>query len=177
MNTNLIIGLVVGAVVAVGGGYFLMTQRSASSSPNAAVIEEGSGAQAGMYRGSLTDLAARGGSWKCTVDAQADTGAGQAASSGTTYVSGDKVRADFTTTVQGYGSVDSHLIVAGGYSYSWSSMMPQGIKTQVTATAGGGAATSGQGADAHQSYAYDCQPWTADASLFAVPTDITFRTF
>jgi hypothetical protein len=93
------------------------------------------------------------------------------------YVSGRRVRADFTSTVQGIGPVEAHLIADGTDVYSWSSLMPQGIKT---AMADGepeeSAPTSGGGADQDQRYTYDCQPARADASLFTAPSGISFRT-
>ncbi|MDO8514239.1 MAG: hypothetical protein Q7S50_01715 [bacterium] len=167
MNSNLLIGLVVGAVVVVGGGYYLLSGGSAPATDT-------TGAQAGKFKGSLAEMAARGGSWKCTVDSST----GQSVSSGVTYASGGKVRADFKTSVSGYGAVESHMMADGQYVYTWSSVMPQGIKTKMTAgaTAGGSAGTaSGQSADADQSYSYDCQPWTADASLFVLPASVTFK--
>lgn len=177
MNQNTAIGIVVGLVVVLGGGYYLMSAKTAQA-------PEGSGtqtvettpavesAQAGKFTGSLTDLATRGGSWKCTVDAST----AQSVSAGVTYVSGGKVRGDYTTNVEGYGKAESHMIADGEYVYTWSSMMPQGVKTKMVAQGAGGTATSGQGADANQSYSYDCQPWTADASLLVPPANVTFMT-
>jgi len=175
MNTNIAIGIVV-AVVVLGGGYYVMTQGSMPTTEgvqgnlNEAPI--GTEAEAGKFNGSFSELATRGGSWKCTVD----TSTAESISSGVTYVSGGSMRADFTTSVQGFGNVESHVLVSGQDVYTWSSMMPQGIKTTLSAQATGGTATSGQGMDANTDYSYDCQPWTADTALFVVPTNITFKT-
>lgn len=173
MNQNIAIGLVV-AVVAVGGGYYLLNR------PAAPLVLEGqqtgattpeTAAESGKFTGSFAELAARGGSWKCSVDSTT----AEAVSSGVTYVAGGKVRADFTTSVPSYGSVETHLIADGVDVYTWSSMMPQGIKTKMTAQGSGSVPTSGQGVDANTKYSYDCQSWAADASLFVVPAHITFR--
>lgn len=174
MNTNTAVGVVVGVVVVLGGGYYLMNQPgagadSARTGPQAEVTEQ---AEAGRVRGSFASLAGRTGSWKCTVD----TSALEAVSSGVVYVADGKVRGDFTTTVQGYGNVESHMLADGTSVYTWSSMMPQGFKTPMTAQGSGGAAPSGQGMDANMEYSYDCQPWSADTALFVVPANITFRT-
>lgn len=170
MNTKLIAGIV--ALVAIGGGaYYFMNTSSGTMDTS----ETGdASAQEGAFEGSFMALAKRGGNWKCTVDAQASTGAGSAVSSGVVYVSGEKVRADFTSTVQGFGNVDSHMIADGVNVYTWTSMMPQGFKTKMTAMESGGTETSGQGFDANQSYGYDCERTSADASLFAVPSTVTF---
>lgn len=177
MNKNMIIGAVVAIAVVAGGGYYFM--NGAAVDP---MVADDSGmylnpdsdgsVQAGKFSGSLADLAARTGSWKCTVD----TSTVEAVSSGVTYVSGGKVRSDFSSSVGGYGNIETHMIADGEYVYSWTSMMPQGVKAKMTASSGGAdTATAGASADANVRYSYDCQPWTADPSLFVVPSDITFR--
>lgn len=168
------------AVLAAAGGYYFFTQ-SGEGSPSGAPRESGAAASQtnsdSSFNGSIYDLAARGGDWKCTVDAQASTGGGQAVSSGTVYVSGNKVRGDFTSAVQGYGNVDSHLVSDGDYVYSWTSMLAQGVKAKATAANQGGTQTSGQGSSANQNYAYHCAPSAADASLFTPPANVKFISY
>jgi hypothetical protein len=171
---KILIGTLAAGALAVGGffifnNYLYQEKQADTQEPRGADASE-----AGKTEGSLQELAKRSGDWKCTVDSTT----AQAISSGVTYVSGGKIRADFTTSVQGYGNVESHMLADGTDVYSWSSMMPQGIKTKQAAgaEADGTTQTSGSGMDANQSYSYDCQPWSADASLFAVPSDVTFRT-
>jgi hypothetical protein len=174
MSTKILIGIVL-ALVVVGGGYALTRGGSPATQGDAAA--ETSASQSGEFTGSIAELSGRGGDWKCTVDAQASVGGGAAVSSGIVYVSGKRVRADFTSTVQGIGPVEAHLIADGTDVYSWSSLMPQGIKTAMTESSPEeSASTSGGGADQNQRYTYDCQPAHADASLFAAPSDISFRT-
>ncbi len=168
MNTNQIIGLVVAVVVIAGGAYYFMNRDASTTATD--TNGDNNQAVAGAYSGSLVDLARRGGDWQCTVDT---TTAGTI-SSGVVRVSGQKMSAEFTSAVQGYGTVKSYIVSDGSYTYSWSSMMKQGIKVPVLSQGSGGTQTSGQGLDASQSYSYDCQPWTADASVFAVPSDIVF---
>lgn len=169
MHTNTLIGLVLGIAVIGGGAYFVFNQPSSGSDET-----HMESAEAGAFSGSVFALAERGGDWKCTVDASAQTGGGEAVSSGVVYVSDKKIRADFTTTVQGFGNVDSHMVADGTNVYSWTSMMPQGFKVAQTAAGEGGTETSGGGFDANQSYSYDCQPTSADSSRFTPPAHITF---
>jgi len=172
MSRNLLIGILVAGALVVGGGYYVTHQATTESDgAQPQTQESGTPPQAGKYSGSFAELAARGGSWKCTVD----TSTAQSISSGVTYVSAGKVRGDFTTSVQGYGNVETHMISDGVHAYTWSSMMPQGIETSVSASGAAGGATSGQGVNANTSYSYDCEPWSADMTLFAVPTNITFK--
>ena len=175
MNTKLVLGIVVAGVV-IGGGYLVVRGSSAPAGEQTAhsadAVSSGGASQeeAGAFQGSIFDLSARGGDWKCTVGAQASTGGGQAISSGAVYVSGKKVRADFTSEVQGHGTVASHLIADGTDVYAWSSMDAQGIKTAQAASD-----TSEEPLGADQNYSYDCVPAQAPASLFVAPSDITFR--
>lgn len=174
MNTNAVIGIVV-AVVVVGGGYYVLSRPAGApvtlDQEQALATTTETSTASGRFTGSLVELVARGGSWKCSVDSTT----AQAVSSGVTYVSGGKVRADFTTNVPSYGSVETHLVADGTDVYTWSSMMPQGIKTKMTAQGSGAGPTSGQGVSADTKYSYDCQPWTGDAALFVVPANVTFR--
>jgi hypothetical protein len=164
MNTNLIIGLIAVAVIGIGGGYAL-AHRSASG-PDAGGQ---AGAAAGTFTGSVKDLSARGGDWKCVIEAAASPD-GQPVS-GTIYVSGARLRADMSTSAPGAGAADSHLIVDGTDAYTWSSLMPQGIKTS---TASADADEESPGGDA--SYTYRCDPAQADEALFLPPSNVSFRT-
>ncbi|MDB5244210.1 MAG: hypothetical protein JWN18_80 [Parcubacteria group bacterium] len=182
MNNNLIIGGIVVVVVLLGGGYYFMHQNGVQSVEQTNGVEGSSSTttttttvSGEKFNGSFTELASRTGSWKCTIDATA-SGTG---TTGTTYVSSGKVRGDFTTSTSNNGTFESHLISDGQYSYTWSSMMPQGIKIKMTADQTGIAAngaTSGSASSANSSYAYNCEPWTADASLFVAPASVTFMT-
>jgi hypothetical protein len=173
MNKNLLIGLVAGAVVIFIGYSFMGKSDGPATGGTMTETSDTAKAEAGSFNGSLAELAARGGSWKCTTDITT----GPSVTSGVTYSSGGKVRGDFSTKVQGYGNIDSHMYVDGQDVYTWSSVMKQGIKTKMSPL---GAVTqtptSGQSVDTNQQYSYDCQPWTADLSLFATPPGITFNT-
>lgn len=100
------------------------------------------------------------------------------ATSATSSSANAKVHGEFTTAVQGM-NITSNFTVVDGYSYSWSSMMSTGYKVKVPDSTG---ATSDTSAEAKGSYSwnasqigdYDCQPWTATAAKFALPTNIKF---
>lgn len=183
MNTQLVAGLLAAAVVIGGGAYFLARSSSPSTAENPAALntdieaDTNTSAEAGEFEGSIVKLVARGGEWKCTVDSSSSTGAGQASASGVVYVSGEKIKADFDVTVPSLGAMKAYMIADGEYVYSWSSMMPQGVKMeQADSWSGEGAATSGRVVDVNSSYSYDCEPADADASLFVPPANVTFMT-
>jgi hypothetical protein len=128
----------------------------------------------GAFTGTMADLAARGGSWQCAVQSSNQF----ADSEGTVYVSGERLRGNFTSaiSVQGFNqTVGSHMIQEGGYAYVWTSLSSQGFKMS---TSGNGndssAGTSGQAVDLNQQYSYDCEPWAVDARVFVLPQGVTF---
>lgn len=181
MKSNLLIGFIVGAVIVAGGAYYFISKPSATDMGRVAANTETAGetqqqeAKAGAFSGSIQALLGRSGSWKCVIDVKTT----QSISAGTTYVSNGKVRGDFTSSVQGYGNIESHMIADGGYAYTWSSVYPQGFKIKLDLSktnAQGNTGTSGQQSfDVNQNYSYDCQPWSADASLFTVPASVSFK--
>lgn len=176
MSSLKLLGLLIVAVVIIAGGWYVWSGveiQPGTTSEEVVPLSEGE--EEGLFKGSLTDLSERGGEWKCVVKNDAQTGVGVVASEGVVYVSGEKVRADFTSTVPGVGPVEAHTIVDDTMVYVWSSMAPQGIKASATTYAGSGeGGMSGAYGNAQQSYAYDCEPFAAEAVLFVAPTDISF---
>jgi hypothetical protein len=105
------------------------------------------------------------------------TGAGAMQASGVVYVSGHNVRANFDVEAPVVGTVHTYMIADGTNVYSWSSMMPTGVKAPMQQSAQQQAApTADAQAGPYNKYSYDCQPATVDASLFVVPTNVTFQT-
>lgn len=125
-------------------------------------------------RMAFSEFIKQGGSYKCTV--RQDVGGVQ--TEGTTYMSGGMIRGEYSTKVQGM-DVNSTMIVRDGYTYSWTSMMPNtGFKVKVAANATGdtSAPTSGSYSfNAEQIGDYNCEAWTADASKFTLPSGVTFQ--
>ncbi|MBX9765580.1 hypothetical protein K2X83_02975 [Patescibacteria group bacterium] len=165
---------IIAAVLIVGGAaaFFVM-----NSSGNPGFPESGSDIttrvnQPGAYNGSLADLTRRGGDWQCTFTVENQV----AQSSGTVYVSGQKLRGDFSSLVpQLNQTIDSHMIQDNGAVYVWTSLSPQGFKTETAiSTPGGAAAFQEQGVDVNQAYDYNCVPWTVDPSKFELPAGVTF---
>lgn len=119
----------------------------------------------------------QGGSYVCTVNQDV----GGMTSKGTVYIngtSGQNIRGEFTTSVQGM-NIGTSLIVRDGFTYTWSSMMPTtGYKVAVSKSDVG--ANVNQGAsgsyswNAEQIGDYDCKPWTVDATKFDLPKTVKF---
>jgi|CXWL01.1.fsa_nt_gi hypothetical protein len=169
--------IAIGAAVIIlaGGAYaFLTYGKPAAVNQNGTPTNTANNSQTGegAFTGSLAELMGRTGSWKCTFGTE---GAGYS-SSGTTYVSGGKIRADFTSYIsQIKQTIDNHMIQDGGFVYVWTSLAPQGFKAKTTlGTSEATAQFSAQGVNIDQKYNYNCTPWTVDVSLFALPKDVTF---
>ncbi len=97
--------------------------------------------------------------------------------SGTVYLDKGNVRGEFTTIAEGR-TLDTMFIARDGYTYIWSSALPNtGFKTKLAAK------TDTTGTDVSGTYSwnadqigdYDCMLWTPDQSKFIVPTNISFK--
>lgn len=124
------------------------------------------------FSGSMKDLIARGGDYECTFVQTND----MSDSTGTVFISGTRMRGDFKTTVKAVSDmkVESHMISDGVFMYTWSSMMPTGMKIAIAESATAETSSATQSFDYNQKLDYDCKPWTSDSAKFTLPTDITF---
>jgi hypothetical protein len=167
MGINIVIGVVIAAVVA-GGAWLWHGHVSAPTVTTQATTTASASAGIDANEGTTTfgALALKTGSWKCTV--HSDTGT--SVSDGTAYIADGNVSADFSSQVSGK-TVDSHMITADGYAYTWSNLLPMGVKVKLDASAG---TSGGQGIDASTEVKYSCAPWTKDAAKFTLPTTISF---
>lgn len=126
---------------------------------------------------SLKDLLTSGVAQKCTYSTTEGTGT----SEGTTYISGGKMRGDFSTTVSGKVT-KSHMITDGKSSYIWTDGEKTGFKSTIADTTTGNAPdttnttanVSGQGSGLNQKADYKCLAWVTDGSFFTAPSDIKF---
>ncbi len=169
---------IIAGLVVIGGGYFFITAKKVENvdTNRAATMDstkEESKAPSGK-KIAFSEFVKQGGSYKCTVHQNV----GNVETVGTTYVNSGMIRGEYNTKLQGM-SIDSTFIVRDGYSYGWTSTMPNtGFKVKIVQNAAGemGTGTSGKYSfNAEQIGDYDCQPWTVDASKFIIPTNITFK--
>ncbi len=121
-------------------------------------------------KGTFFDLAKKSGSYKCTVSHEVSV----AESVGTVYVSGSKIRGEFTSTIpQVKMKVNSTMISDGTSLYTWTDMAKTGFKAKIVEPTAP-ASSDSAGNEYMQNLNYSCSPWTPDESLFVVPADITF---
>ena len=150
------------AVVLIGVGLFMLTGAYRGGAGSQAPIRES---------GSMADIIAKGGSWKCQVSHAAPSGE----TAGMVYVADGKVRGDFETKIPQLGKVETHMISDSSYAYTWTSLMKTGFKTKVTIPTATSTAPRDTPDMYHQQYDYQCDSWTSDATFFNIPADITFN--
>lgn len=164
MSTKMVLSIIAAIVVVGGGGWYLATQTGGS----AAVENQAEQKEENAGQGSIAELIARAGSWTCTVKTDIEN----APSQGVAYIADGKVRADFTSTVEGK-AITSHMISADGYVHTWSDAYPQGIKMRIPEGQATTDSTVG-GVSADTRVDYDCQPWAADGGKFVPPAEVSF---
>jgi hypothetical protein len=109
--------------------------------------------------GTLKNLLAMGKDQKCDISYSNDRGK----TSGTVFVSGKKMRGDFSQVDNNNKKMDSHMILDETYIYSWTSASSQGLKTKVEV------------AMIDQQVQSKCTAWTVDSSKFTPPANVQFK--
>lgn len=172
-NKGVIIAVVVVLLLVVG--YFLMNKKGSSVVPgtgNSLTSETSSGKK------SLKDLLSSGIAQKCTYSMSDENGT----SEGTSYISGGKVRGDFSVVASGK-TTKTHMISDGKTSWIWTDGETTGFKMTVEEPTGTPGTTTPQegsiqsGTDWDQSYDYNCSAWVADGALFTPPSTVKFTDF
>lgn len=173
MNTNTVIGIVV-AVIVIGGGAWYLSTHPMSAPAGQEDAAQGNPQAAGNAvpeSGTLSygEILLMGGSQQCDISMVTSQGP----STGTLYIAGGNVRSDITMQASGM-AIGAHMIRTGGYIYSWSDMVNQGVKIKESTTASAPGGSAGAGYDASASVSYSCKPWIADSAKFSVPANVTF---
>lgn len=173
MNKNIVIALTVIVLLLIGGGVFLMNRQSSSPASDQSTLSPQSpqNTTTATQTTSLKNLMASKGSQQCTFN---DTEMG---SSGTMYISGNKMRGDFSSTIDNR-TTTSHMISEGENAYVWMDDQKSGFKVSLKSMEGLNAkvnTNAPQAVDINKQMDYQCSTWTVDASLFAAPTDVQFQ--
>lgn len=175
-----ILGVIVVLALAGGGFYYYQSTQSSNSGVMMDQKKETSMNQESATM-SLKELLMLGQSQQCTF-AYSDDQSGSV--SGTSYVSGEKVRTDFQGTQPNGEAYDGGMIIDGEYMYTWNSSMDQGVKMAMTGTTQEAIDEAAANPDAtNESYnpsaevEYDCKMWNEDLAMFTPPSNIEFMDF
>ena len=163
--------LLAGVLVVVAGGIYTMQKGKMAGEDRMMASSQMSQSEDGTsgMRGSMKDLMAREGSWKCEFTHKTDV----SDSTGIVYISNGMMRGNFLSQVPQLGEVKSYMVTRDGFVHTWSDMMPQGVKMPVVA-AEGSASTEGQADIYNQELDYNCMSWEADVSMFELPQTVVF---
>lgn len=185
-----IISIIIGVVVVAGIAIIATrpkvsdapqnTQTDTSSTTTGATTTNTGTATPGGKKMAFSSFIKQGGSYQCTVTQYIDS-AYTSSTTGIVYISGEKIRGNYSVEVQGM-KIDGSVIVRDGFAYTWSSMSSTGFKSPVTESASGAAGVqTSSGTTGSFSWNtdmvgdYDCKAWTPVESQFTLPASITFK--
>lgn len=171
MNRNLIVTIVVVAIIALAGGYYVMSHMQAAPQAPSQTAAETPTPQpsAAMEKASLKSFMTMVGDQQCQFN---DTETGN---SGTVYLNSGKMRGDFSSTVNGKPAA-THMINDGTDAYIWMDDQATGFKTNLkTIEEMSGQTGVQQSVDLNKQVDYKCTGWTPDPVKFAVPTEVKFQ--
>ncbi|MDO8497428.1 MAG: hypothetical protein Q7S61_02680 [bacterium] len=169
MSKQIIVVAVIVILLGAGGFFFMSKDSTNTKSPTDEVSQEGMTEKTGGPK-SIKDLFSLGTAQQCTFKDTAENG-------GTVYVSGGKMRGDFTT-VSGNKTIQSHMIRDDKTSYVWMEGETMGYKMSVESTnqtSPQGGTTNTQGSiDLDKKADYSCKPWVVSESMFQMPSNVQF---
>jgi len=171
MNKKVLVTVVILLLLLLGGVAFMMSKKSKKTdvaSPETKVVAEEE-----TKKQSLKDLLASNVAQKCSYS---DT-YGSTAISGTSYLSGGKVRGDFSTTAENGQVSSGHMIYDGKFSYVWIDGTTSGFKMAIDTSSNTTANANQQGLDMNKAMDYDCGIWVTDQSQFTPPDGVTFTEY
>ncbi len=112
------------------------------------------------------------GSYKCDVNQVVEN----IDSQGVVYLRSGMIRGEFTSTVGGQ-SITSTMITKGGYTYTWTSVMPTSgfkIKAQSQVSSASSSVQGSYSWNAEQIGDYTCEKQEVLESKFILPQSVTF---
>ena len=168
MNKTIL--LIVGGIVIVGVGVFAFTQFSLPVGD----VEIG-GDTLEDFTGSLDDLFGLGRNLTCTFERADEFGT----MTGTVYVAGENVRADFNVVRPSGEEFDTHTITDDNWIYTWG-MGPFGeLGTKIRVSNVDDVEQTGeqQGGTPNldEEVSYKCSSWSVDGGMFNPPSDVEFQ--
>lgn len=179
MKKSLLIGIII-AVVAIASVIFFVTRDDGTPATSGTNAARPVANTAAAELQSVSELLASGKSVKCTF-ALDDPNGDQ---SWTMYADGKKVRGDFSVAQTGVNAApwDGHMLQDQEYVYTWGQSGGQAFATKMKIAAAANASANvnvnasapAEAFDVDQKFEMDCDSWSADASKFVPPSDVTF---
>lgn len=186
MNQKYIISAAVVLGLVIAGWYFMTAERAEAPSDVDATSTDEEALSDQVTKptteddlvgsGSLAALFALGKNLKCEFAYVSDET--NAASAGTVYISGDKMRGDFEMEQSGQ-VYTSHMIQDGSYVYTWSQSAQGTFAVKMPVVEGEAEASTdttygARPMDMTETVDYSCVPWGVNSTQFVPPADVQF---
>lgn len=174
MSKNTAIIAIIIAVIALAGGALAFSQinkKSAAPINTQQVADNKPAAteDSSTQKGTLQSLISSGKNVSCEINMPGQNG------KGLTFVSGNKLRGDFTINSEGQKEMVSHILSDGTYMYMWTDGVTSGTKFKIDPDTPKPSFSPGsQTTDLNSPVDLKCSPWSVDNSKFIIPTNIKF---
>jgi len=169
--------VVVVVLVLLGLGLVMMSSPKKSAenkgADNTNVAATAPTASVTTQNKSLKELMTLGIAQKCTIANKVNGGSNTIS----IYLDNGKIRGDIVS-VTPEKTINSHMIVQGSTTYMWMEDQKTGFKmTFDPEKAAANPPPQNNGVNPDERLAYNCSPWSADASVFNLPTGVEFSDF
>lgn len=165
----MIAGAVIVIIIIALLGYFLMSNKSTSSTDSISADSKETNDSA-VSKSSVNSLLGTGKNVTCKITYPDNGG------SGSIYVSDKKFSGEFSFT-SGGKTTQTSVINDGDYMYSWYGTTGMKFKASSTTAPSPASGTGGQSADLDKQVDMNCSAWTADNSKFVPPADVQFTDY
>ena len=173
---------IVGLILVGGAGWYFMSRGSevpASSTTPAAEETTSDDASVSESTETMSALIGRGQNlecdWRMPIEA-----ADNPFNTGKLWTTGNMGRSQISGTIAG-GAMEGNAIFKDSEVYTWMAFGGQKVGFRMSesdladASAGMTAEQRQQAEQISREMIFNCRPWTPDASLFEIPSDVTFR--
>jgi hypothetical protein len=162
------IALLIGAVVVIGGGYFLYQGYQAPEEANETTNET----EEEELRGTFAYILGLNQDVMCEFEYADEANT----SNGTVYIAdlAERMRGDFNVENSAAGPMEAHVIRDGGYNYLWGSFSEDGIKVKVSEEEKDVLFSDNDQVDIDENTTFTCVTWSADESKFSLPEGVNF---
>ncbi len=181
-----IVGIIIIGIIAFGGYYYTnsnntneeveqVTTNPSINTSTTTLSSTTSQAVPAEKKMSFAQFIKQGGAYKCTINENSGT----TSTKGIVYIRGDNVKGEIATQAEGK-SVIVNFIVTGGFTYTWTSVMPtMGFKFKNNAEGQPTGDTSVKGNiwNPEQIGDYDCEVATVSEKDFVPPSTVNFTAY